>query len=146
MLDSCSKTSAPPAFNNPVSPSLILQTSPTPSNGGRINPTASPVESSTSSSVCTPSSTPMSTPTSLCKLTPISPADKKAYLEAHNDFRRNHSVPLLTWKDTLSAYARNWTCGCQWKHSQGPYGENPAAGTVFPPLDVVILWGSEESA
>jgi hypothetical protein len=24
--------------------------------------------------------------------------------------------------------------------------ENLAAGTVFPPLDVVILWGSEESA
>ena len=54
-----------------------------------------------------------------------SPADQKAYLDAHNTFRAKHGAPALTWNDTLAAAAQKEVDPCVFKHSGGavgPYG------------------------
>ncbi|KAK6916276.1 hypothetical protein RJ641_019137, partial [Dillenia turbinata] len=62
----------------------------------------------------------------------------------------NVGVEPLTWNDTVAAYAGNYANqragDCAMKHSGGPYGENPAAGSGdFTGVNRVKLWVNEKS-
>jgi uncharacterized protein YkwD len=78
-----------------------------------------------------------------------SPADQKAYLDAHNGVRAKHDAVPLVWDNTLSEKAASWAHRCVFKHSGGtlgPYGENLAAGTRVGAAKAVDMWNGEESA
>ena len=45
-----------------------------------------------------------------------------------NGFRARHMAPALSWSPDLAAYAANWTSACNFKHSNGPWGENLCLG------------------
>jgi len=57
-----------------------------------------------------------------------------------------HGANPLTWNATLATYAQNWVNDCQFKHTNGPYGENLAAGTGdFGIAAAIKLWTDESS-
>ncbi|KAI9244541.1 CAP domain-containing protein [Sporodiniella umbellata] len=58
----------------------------------------------------------------------LSPTAIQGILAQHNKFRAKHHAPALKWNRALASYAQKWSNGCQWRHSQGPYGENLALG------------------
>lgn len=73
-------------------------------------------------------------------------------LQAHNLARAEHCAPLLEWSPALASAAAAWADtlvarGCQFEHSQSPYGENLFMGTAgrSSPSDVVTAWVSERS-
>ncbi|KAG2183337.1 hypothetical protein INT43_006342 [Umbelopsis isabellina] len=72
----------------------------------------------------------------------VSSSDVQTILSAHNADRKDHSAPALTWNATLASYAQNWSNGCVFKHSGGPYGENLGEG-YGSWKDVVDAWYSE---
>jgi len=63
-----------------------------------------------------------------------SPAQRSAFLQAHNNVRtRYHAAPLL-WSVFLAQLAEEWADACYFKHTNGilrdkPYGENIVAAT-----------------
>lgn len=65
-----------------------------------------------------------------------------AILRTVNGYRARHQVRPLDWSPDLAAYARNWTVGCAFAHSPGPYGENLALGYSTWP-DAVAGWYDE---
>ncbi|KAF2178534.1 PR-1-like protein [Zopfia rhizophila CBS 207.26] len=69
-------------------------------------------------------------------------AFKDAVLNGTNTYRKQHNATALTWNDTLAEYAEGWSDKCQFKHSEGPYGENLASGysNVTSGMDA---WGHE---
>ncbi|KAK6945916.1 CAP domain [Dillenia turbinata] len=72
------------------------------------------------------------------------------YLDAHNAARAEVGVGPLTWDDTVAAYAQNYANqragDCALQHSDGPYGENLAAGSGgFTGVKGVQLWVNEKS-
>lgn len=72
-------------------------------------------------------------------------ASAAAYLDPQNALRAKHNAAAFTWSSELASYAQAWVNKCQWKHSDGPHGENLAAGTGnFGPGDAVWMWASEE--
>lgn len=72
-------------------------------------------------------------------------ASAAAYLDPQNSLRAKHNAAAFTWSPVLASYAQAWVNKCQWEHSEGPYGENLAAGTgSFGPGDAVWMWASEE--
>ncbi|KAF8267771.1 CAP domain-containing protein [Lactarius quietus] len=100
------------------------------------------------------SPTPTPTPTPLTPSTPsnssgnglVSADDISAYLSAHNQVRAKHGAVNLTWSDDLSNTAQQWADGCVFKHSDGQYGENLAAGTGdYTIADAVGDWAAEVS-
>jgi len=73
------------------------------------------------------------------------PAEIQEWLDAHNNYRRIHGVPPVTWSAALAASAQAWADTCPTGHSGSGYGENMAfAGDVMSPTEVVELWYSEE--
>jgi len=70
-------------------------------------------------------------------------SDESTILAAHNAYRAKHSAPALKWNSTLASYAQNWSDGCEFKHSGGPYGENLAMGYADW-KSVVAAWYDEE--
>jgi uncharacterized protein YkwD len=73
-------------------------------------------------------------------------SDIDQYLSAHNAFRAKHGANPLTWNNTLASYAQKWVDACNFEHSDGPYGENLAAGTGDFGIDAAIkLWTDEAS-
>ncbi|KAL3515405.1 hypothetical protein ACH5RR_022307 [Cinchona calisaya] len=74
------------------------------------------------------------------------------YLNAHNAARKRVGVGPMHWDVNVAAYARNYakkiqmanTCN-KLVHSNGPYGENLAAGIgTFTGLQAVNLWVGEK--
>lgn len=66
----------------------------------------------------------------------------KNIVKVHNKLRSKHHAPGLKWDTKLAAYAQKWSNKCEWRHSQGPYGENLALG--YPSWTSVINgWYSE---
>lgn len=52
-------------------------------------------------------------------------ADVAGYLNAHNQFRKEHGARDLVWDNNLAAKAQQWANSCVFKHSGGtlgPYG------------------------
>ncbi|KAF2842867.1 PR-1-like protein [Patellaria atrata CBS 101060] len=67
---------------------------------------------------------------------------RDAVLNSTNTYRAQHNASDLHWNDTLADYARDWAEGCQFGHSNGPYGENLASG--YPsPAAAISAWGNE---
>jgi uncharacterized protein YkwD len=71
-------------------------------------------------------------------------------LEAHNQHRAKHCAAPLVWSTAVAKSAQKWADtlaarGCAFEHSQTPYGENLAAGTVgaLGPADAVGMWYAE---
>lgn len=63
-------------------------------------------------------------------------------LNSTNHFRAQHNAPPLTWNTSLADAAASWASNCQWKHSNGPTGENLALG--YPDMASAIdAWGNE---
>jgi uncharacterized protein YkwD len=76
-----------------------------------------------------------------------------AFVAAHARVRANHCAPPLTWSPKLADYAQHWADAlrakhCAFEHSNGPYGENLAAGTIgaLDPSSSVDYWYSEVKA
>lgn len=65
-------------------------------------------------------------------------------LNSTNVFRQQHNAPPLTWNTSLADAAASWASKCQWKHSDGPTGENLALG--YPDMTSAIdAWGNERN-
>ncbi|PWW72626.1 PR-1-like protein [Tuber magnatum] len=64
-------------------------------------------------------------------------------LAAHNDKRALHGVPALTYDKALADYAAGVCSSCRFEHSNGPHGENLAAGYSSPSA-AIQAWYDEE--
>ena len=84
-------------------------------------PALNEVPTSTESSGSSPASTASTASTGAALDIPV-------VLEQLNGFRARHRAPPLSWSPDLAAYAANWTNGCDFKHSYGPWGENLCLG------------------
>ncbi len=72
------------------------------------------------------------------------------FIAEHDAVRAKHCAGPLTWSPKLAAFAQKWADtlkakGCMFGHSNGPYGENLAAGTIgaLDPKGTVDYWYSE---
>ncbi|KAI9490547.1 CAP domain-containing protein [Zychaea mexicana] len=74
----------------------------------------------------------------------ISSATAKSALKIHNEFRAKHSAPALKWSTTLEKYAQSWANKCDFKHTNGPYGENLAWGYANFPAAISAWYNEEE--
>ena len=70
---------------------------------------------------------------------PASDSIKEEALNAHNSFRALHGADALTWDETLVKYAANWTSGCVFEHSNGPYGGASSHGLPLVIEDTYVL-------
>ncbi|KAF2876845.1 CAP domain-containing protein, partial [Massariosphaeria phaeospora] len=71
-------------------------------------------------------------------------AFRKTVLDVSNTYRRQHNATRLRWNESLAEYAREWSAGCVFEHSDGPHGENLASG--YPNASAAILaWGHERT-
>ncbi|CAI5757303.1 unnamed protein product [Candida verbasci] len=104
-----------------------------------IEPTTTSIASTSSAQETTPSTT--STQSSSTSSSSSSDSDfgdvqdvsfAKAILDAHNEKRAIHGAPALKWEqsayDYAQAYADQYDCSGNLKHSGGKYGENLAVG------------------
>ncbi len=75
--------------------------------------------------------------------------EKQAFLQVHNDIRKQVGSPALQWSEKLENYAKNWALMMaktkRFQHSPGgQYGENIYKSTFKPTAkDVVNSWASE---
>ncbi|KAL1557867.1 basic form of pathogenesis-related protein 1-like [Salvia divinorum] len=72
----------------------------------------------------------------------------KDYIRAHNKARAKVKVGPLVWNETLAEYARAYAVvrsqDCEMQHSDGPYGENLAAGSwQVSAKEAVRMWVDE---
>ncbi|KAG0275787.1 hypothetical protein BGZ96_003619 [Linnemannia gamsii] len=58
----------------------------------------------------------------------LSPDEQNIILDTHNAYRALHGSPPLTWNAEAADFGNNWIQACQFKHSDGNYGENLAYG------------------
>jgi hypothetical protein len=64
---------------------------------------------------------------------------QSSLLYAHNFYRTQHNATSLTWNTTSATFAASWASPCNFQHSDGPTGENIAAG--YPnATSVVDAW------
>ncbi|XP_057802705.1 basic form of pathogenesis-related protein 1-like [Salvia miltiorrhiza] len=73
----------------------------------------------------------------------------KDYVNAHNVARATVGVGPLVWNETLTQYAREYahvrSADCAMQHSDGPYGENLAAGSWnVSAKEAVDMWLDEK--
>ncbi|KAL0412643.1 UNVERIFIED_CONTAM: Basic form of pathogenesis-related protein 1 [Sesamum radiatum] len=71
------------------------------------------------------------------------------FLKAHNAGRAQVGVPPLAWNEKLVAFAQDYakkrSGDCAMKHSDGPYGENLAAGSWdVNAKEAVQMWLDEK--
>lgn len=68
-----------------------------------------------------------------------------AILNSTNAFRQQHGASSLVWNDTLASYAASHASDCVFKHTDGPYGENLAAG--WSSIETAVDgWGNERAS
>lgn len=129
------------AQNTPTtSPKTTQETTPTTQQTTQDN-TPTTEQTTTSSTEAPSTPTTMSTSTSGTSTSSTSTSESTAssgfeadILNAHNEKRALHGVQSLSWNDTLAKYAADYaasTFSCdnvKLVHSNGPYGENLAAG------------------
>jgi uncharacterized protein YkwD len=72
------------------------------------------------------------------------------WVEAHNQYRKEHCAPPLAWSDELARTAQAWAdhlkkVGCAFEHSRTRYGENLAGGTsgALDAAGAVAMWYRE---
>merc|ERR1712178_612232 len=71
------------------------------------------------------------------------------FVNAHNTARKEVGVVPLVWNNTLAAYAQKYankrSADCAMQHSEGPYGENIAAGSWdLSAKEAVDMWLEEK--
>lgn len=70
------------------------------------------------------------------------------FVNAHNAARKEVGVVPLVWNNTLAAYAQKYankrSADCAMQHSEGPYGENIAAGWDLTAKQAVDMWIGEK--
>merc|ERR1711971_1394209 len=71
------------------------------------------------------------------------------FVNAHNAARKEVDVVPLVWNNTLAAYAQKYankrSADCAMQHSEGPYGENIAAGSWdLSAKEAVDMWLEEK--
>ncbi|KAL1557869.1 basic form of pathogenesis-related protein 1-like [Salvia divinorum] len=71
------------------------------------------------------------------------------YVDAHNVARATVGVGPLVWNETVAEYARAYaevrSNDCDMRHSDGPYGENLAAGSWnVSAEEAVDMWLDEK--
>ena len=72
------------------------------------------------------------------------------WVAAHNEYRKKHCAPPLTWSAELAKAAQAWAdhlkkADCAFEHSRTRYGENLAGGTsgALDPASSVEMWYRE---
>ncbi|XP_059637724.1 pathogenesis-related protein 1C-like [Cornus florida] len=76
-------------------------------------------------------------------------AEKKEFLDLHNQVRQHAGEDPLTWDEQLETYARNYAekrkGDCNMVHSNGPFGENLfwGGGNQWTAGDAVKMWVRE---
>ncbi|KAL2460343.1 CAP superfamily protein [Abeliophyllum distichum] len=87
----------------------------------------------------------------LMALTTLSLAQNspKDFVDAHTESRREVGAAPLVWNNTLAAYAQKYatlrSADCAMEHSEGPYGENLAAGSWnMSAKEAVEMWIEEK--
>ena len=78
------------------------------------------------------------------------PAAENPWVAAHNEYRKQHCAPPLTWSPELAKAAQAWAdhlrkADCAFEHSRTRYGENLAGGTsgALDPASSVEMWYRE---
>ena len=72
----------------------------------------------------------------------LSPAEIDKVLSVHNQFRKLHGSPALSWNNQLAQFASKYANYCVFQHSHDKYGENLAAG--YPSLSAAVhAWYDE---
>lgn len=140
-------TSTPAEVPTTPATSAPATTATTPATSTTPTTTSTPAAPTTSTSPAPTTPVTTSAPTSTTPTTSTTPASTSTsggdqpssgfesdILQAHNDKRALHGVQLLTWDSELAKYAANYAANSfscnnvQLIHSNGPYGENLAAG------------------
>lgn len=65
-------------------------------------------------------------------------------LNTHNEFRAKHNAPNLQWDEKLAEYAERHANQCKFSHSQGPFGENLAAGYATPAQGITVWYNENQ--
>ncbi|EMG45509.1 hypothetical protein G210_4295 [Candida maltosa Xu316] len=127
----------------------VAKAAQTPSTTSSSTSAAAPTTSSTSVAATTPSAsaTSGSSGSGSGDFSGVQDEDfAKAILDAHNVKRAIHSAPPLSWDPTVyqyaQAYADQYDCSGNLKHSGGKYGENLGVGFPDGP-SVVTAWYNE---
>ncbi|GFP99423.1 basic form of pathogenesis-related protein 1 [Phtheirospermum japonicum] len=73
------------------------------------------------------------------------------FVDAHNVARTQVDVPPLVWDSKVAGYAQEYanqrSKDCAMKHSEGPYGENLAAGSWdMSAKEAVDMWVDEKDS
>lgn len=84
---------------------------------------------------------------------PMLPADQQAWLDAHNQVRRDAmpapapALKALTWSTSAQALAEDWAGRCNFMHRDpNALGENLYAATGQEAISVIVgLWASEKA-
>jgi len=69
-----------------------------------------------------------------------------ALLAKHNEYRKSHCAPDLSWDNSLAASAQSWVDGCRGlKHSSSGNGENIYMRSIdnFDGEDATTAWYNE---
>ena len=112
-----SGTSPTPKSTSTPPPPAVTPSTPTSTPGSPSPPSSTTVNED-------PASSPpqVETSNSSSQSVPASDSIKEEALNAHNSFRALHGADPLIWDETVAKYAVDWTSGCVFEHSSGPYG------------------------
>ncbi|WWD04273.1 hypothetical protein V865_002341 [Kwoniella europaea PYCC6329] len=94
-----------------------------------------------------PTSSSVSNTTSGGSGSGTSDPDADLLVKLHNDFRAQYGAGTVTWSTTLADYAKSHATACNMEHTNGPYGENLAAGAGggYTITDGFNAWADEAS-
>ncbi|KAF9108273.1 hypothetical protein BGX29_002003 [Mortierella sp. GBA35] len=74
----------------------------------------------------------------------LSRAEILSILHTHNEYRKHHGSPPVSWNTVAAKFGNDWPTSCEFKHSGGKYGENIAYGYKdFPTM--IKAWYDEVS-
>lgn len=65
-------------------------------------------------------------------------------LALHNTLRSKHHAPAMQWDENLARYAARHAAQCEFRHSDGRYGENIAAG-FSTTAEAIQAWYNEKN-
>ncbi|WWC73561.1 uncharacterized protein I206_107533 [Kwoniella pini CBS 10737] len=75
--------------------------------------------------------------------------DAKTFIDCHNQYRNQYGAGNVSWGDELASYASQHASICaSMTHTNGPYGENLAAGTegFLNIISSIDMWMDEASS
>lgn len=63
--------------------------------------------------------------------------EMQSILDTHNEYRRMHGSPALTWNDAAASWGDNWLQNCEFKHSNG--GPYSVCGLLYQLMLVFLM-------